>query len=99
MRDANIWAAAAFKGFLSDFKTTPEQAIVHALGNINIDDDDLSDEYDFMDEDEGAAARRTQNRAARRKPQHKYRELLQELADRKSNEIVIDLDDVSSVCW
>ncbi|EFW99975.1 DNA replication licensing factor [Grosmannia clavigera kw1407] len=82
--------------FLSDFKSTPEHAIVHALGNINIDDDDLSDEYDFMDEDGGAAARRAQERAARRKPQYKYRELLQGLADRKINEIVVDLDDVHS---
>lgn len=82
---------------MHDFKTSPEQAIVHALGNINIDDDDLSDEYDFMDEDEGAAQRRAQEKEARRKPQHKYRQLLQQLADRKINEICVDLDDLSSV--
>ncbi|EPE02932.1 dna replication licensing factor mcm7 [Ophiostoma piceae UAMH 11346] len=85
-----------FKEFLSSYKTTPEHAITHALGNINIDDDDLSDEYDFADEDEQASERRAQEKAARRQPQLKYSLMLKDLADRKINEISIDLDDLSS---
>lgn len=87
----------AFKSFIQDFKTSPEQAITHALGNINIDEDDLSDEYDFMDEDDDAAQRRLQEKARRRTPQHKYKDMLQQLADRKSDEICIDLDDLATV--
>ena len=67
------------------------------LGNINIDDDDLSDEYDFADEDEQTSERRAQEKAARRQPQLKYSLMLKDLADRKINEICIDLEDLSSV--
>jgi len=87
---------AAFESFLQDFKTSPEQTITTALGNINIDEDDLSDDYDFMDEDEGAQQRRQQEKARRKTPQHKYKEMLQELADRKIDEVVIELDDLQS---
>ncbi|KAK4217046.1 DNA replication licensing factor mcm7 [Rhypophila decipiens] len=76
----------AFEEFLTDFKTSPEQAIVDGLGDIDIGEDD---EYDFMDEDGGDARRQ------RRKPTHKYKDLLRELADRKISEIVIDLDDLA----
>ncbi|KAM7192283.1 DNA replication licensing factor mcm7 [Rhypophila sp. PSN 637] len=76
----------AFEEFLTDFKTSPEQTIVDGLGDIDIGEDD---EYDFMDEDDGDARRQ------RRKPTHKYRDLLRELADRKISEIVIDLDDLA----
>ncbi|KAK1754856.1 DNA replication licensing factor mcm7 [Echria macrotheca] len=86
----------AFGDFLTNFKTSPEQTITTALGNINIDEDDLSDEYDFMDEDDEAQQRRRQERDRRRKPQHKYKDMLQELADRKIDEVVIDLDDLHS---
>ncbi|KIH90858.1 minichromosome maintenance protein 7 (cell division control protein 47) [Sporothrix brasiliensis 5110] len=86
---------AAFKDFLTNYKTTPEHAITHALGNINIDDDDLSDEYEFVDETDEAAERRAREKAARRKPTHKYRDLLQKLADRQVDEVTVDLDDVS----
>ncbi|CAK7202363.1 DNA replication licensing factor MCM7 [Sporothrix eucalyptigena] len=86
---------AAFKDFLHNYKTTPEHAITHALGNINIDDDDLSDEYEFVDETDEAAERRAREKAARRAPQYKYRNLLQKLADRKVDEVTIDLDDLS----
>lgn len=89
--------AAGFEAFLSDFKTSPEQTITHALGNINIDEDDLSDEYDFMDEDDNAQQQRQRGKARNRTPQHKYKDMLQELADRKISEVVIDLDDLHSV--
>lgn len=67
------------------------------MGDITIDEDDLSDEYDFMDEDDEAVQRRRQDREKRRTPQHKYKELLQQLADRTIDEITIDLDDVAVV--
>ena len=67
------------------------------MGNITIDEDDLSDEYDFMDEDDEAGERRRQEKERRRTPQYKYRQLLQKLADRTIDEITIDLDDVAAV--
>ncbi|KAJ9142117.1 DNA replication licensing factor MCM7 [Pleurostoma richardsiae] len=87
---------SAFEAFLQDFKTSPEQAITHALGNINIDEDDLSDEYDFMDEDEDAQQRRQQEKARQRLPQYKYKDMLQKLADRQLDEVLIDLDDLAT---
>ncbi|KPM44712.1 DNA replication licensing factor mcm7 [Neonectria ditissima] len=86
----------AFEEFLTDFKTSPEQTITTALGNITIDEDELSDEYDFMDEDEQAGDRRRQGRR-KEAPKHKYKEMLQKLADRTLDEATIDLDDL--VTW
>ncbi|KAK4165773.1 DNA replication licensing factor mcm7 [Cladorrhinum sp. PSN259] len=87
---------AAIESFLTDFKTSPQETITHALGNINIDEDDISDEYDFMDEDDDGEQqrRRAQDKAQKRAPRHKYKDMLQELADRKTNEAVIELDDI-----
>ncbi|KAJ4296120.1 DNA replication licensing factor MCM7 [Collariella sp. IMI 366227] len=85
---------AAFGNFLSDFKCSPQETITHALGNINIDEDDLSDDYDFMDEDDNAQQLRRRQKA--QPPRHKYRDMLQNLADRKTTEVVIDLDDLYS---
>ena len=82
--------------FLSEFKTSPDQ-IATALGNINIDEDDLSDEYDFMDEDDAAAEQRRSRQKQQRLPRHKYIDLLQKLADRQIETIEIDLDDLDQV--
>ncbi|KAL1856251.1 hypothetical protein VTK73DRAFT_8415 [Phialemonium thermophilum] len=87
---------AAFENFLQDFKLSPEQQISDALGNIDITADDLSDEYDFLEEDEEAEARRIREKARRRLPQYKYRDMLQKLADRQIDEVVIDLDDIAT---
>ncbi|KAL2131667.1 hypothetical protein VTI74DRAFT_4763 [Chaetomium olivicolor] len=86
----------AFENFLNDFKCSPQETITHALGNINIDEDDLSDDYDFMDEDDNAQQQRRRQKAQKQPPRHKYRDMLQQLADRKTTEIVIDLDDLYS---
>ncbi|KAJ6446234.1 DNA replication licensing factor mcm7 [Purpureocillium lavendulum] len=86
----------AFEEFLTGFKTSPEHTIATALGDITIDEDDLSDEYDFMDDDDEAGARRQQDKERRRTPQHKYKEILQQLADRTVDEITIDLDDLQA---
>ncbi|KAK0392704.1 hypothetical protein NLU13_2199 [Sarocladium strictum] len=89
---------SAFETFLKDFKTSPEQTITTAMGNITIDEDDLSDEdYDFMDDDnEQAREERRKERAARRTPQPKYKLMLQQLADRTIDEMTIDLDDLAA---
>lgn len=50
-----------------------------------------------MDEDDDAQQQRRRDKARSREPRHKYKEMLQELADRKINEVVIDLDDLYSV--
>jgi DNA replication licensing factor MCM7 len=65
---------------------------------MNIDEDDFSDEYDFMDDDdeEGQAARR-HTRIQAKQPKLKYLELLQKVADRYEDEITIDLDDLAQV--
>ena len=66
---------------------------------MSIDEDDFSDEYDFMDDDEeeGHNTRR-QARTLAKKPKLKYAELLQQVADRYEDEITVDLDDLAEVC-
>ncbi|PSS12809.1 hypothetical protein M430DRAFT_20724 [Amorphotheca resinae ATCC 22711] len=87
---------AAFEEFLQTFKTSPTSALANALGDMNIDEDDFSDEYDFMDDDdeEGRDARRKE-RSQAKQPKLKYVELLQKVADRYEDEITIDLDDLA----
>jgi DNA replication licensing factor MCM7 len=65
---------------------------------MNIDEEDFSDEYDFMDDDDEAQNARRQRRAQANKPQLKYADLLQKVADRYEDEITIDLDDLAAVC-
>jgi DNA replication licensing factor MCM7 len=68
------------------------------MGDLNLQDDNLSDEYDFMD-DEDSEGRTTRQRAQNRakEPKLKYLELLQSIADRYEDEITIDLDDLAKV--
>ncbi|KAI2463612.1 DNA replication licensing factor mcm7 [Annulohypoxylon bovei var. microspora] len=87
---------AAFENFLEKFKTSPEQTLTHAIGQINIEEDDLSDEYDFMDEDDEAHERRRKEKAVSRLPQHKYADMMQKLADRAIDEVLVELDDITS---
>jgi DNA replication licensing factor MCM7 len=82
-----------FELFLKDFKTSPEQTITTAMGNITIDEDDLDDD-DLMDGDNQAGQR--QQDKERRTPQYKYKKLLQQLADRELDEMKIDLDDLAT---
>ncbi len=82
---------------MTDFKSSAEHTITTAMGNVTIDEDDLSDEYDFMDEDDETGEHRRQQKEQRRSPQHKYKQFLQELANRTADEIVIDLDDLATV--
>lgn len=68
------------------------------MGNVTIDEDDLSDEYDFMDEEDDTGDRRRRDKEQRRNPHHKYKEMMQKLADRVIDEIVLDLEDLATVC-
>lgn len=65
---------------------------------MNIDEDDFSDDYDFMDDDdeEGQNVRRRM-RAQAKQPKLKYMDMLQKIADRYEEEITIDLDDLAKV--
>ena len=65
---------------------------------MNIDEDDFSGEYDFMDdEDEAGHNARRQAREQAKQPRLKYMDLLQKVADRYEDEITIDLDDLAKV--
>ncbi|KAI0378046.1 DNA replication licensing factor mcm7 [Hypomontagnella monticulosa] len=86
---------AAFENFLEQFKTSPEQTLTHHIGQVQIDEDDLSDEYDFMDQDDEEHERRRREKVAARMPKHKYADVMQKLADRTMDEVLIELDDVA----
>lgn len=84
--------------FLQSFKTTPKTELAGALGDMNIDEDDFSDEYDFMeDEDDERQNARRQARTQAKTPKLKYMDVLQKVADRCEDEITIDLDDLAKV--
>ncbi|KAF8854124.1 MCM-domain-containing protein [Acephala macrosclerotiorum] len=86
----------ALEDFLQSFKTTPKTELAGALGDMNIDEDDFSDEYDFMDDDDDERQNtRRQARAQAKTPKLKYMDVLQKVADRFEDEITIDLDDVA----
>ncbi|KAE9578848.1 DNA replication licensing factor mcm7 [Colletotrichum fructicola] len=82
----------ALESFLKDFKASPEQTIAHALGNITIDEDDFSDDDELM-EDDGA---RQTHRRDKTPPAHKYQAMMQKLADRQIDEVLVDLDDIAA---
>lgn len=93
----DAFATGAFEAFLDTFKTSPEESLTQAIGDVTIGEDDLSDdEYDMVEDDEARETRRKQKEASRG-PQLKYKLMLQELADRKVDEVMIDLDDLSNV--
>jgi DNA replication licensing factor MCM7 len=89
---AALICAAAFEDFLKTYKTTSTDA-VDALEDLNLDDDDLDDDYDFMDESSDETGRTRQ----RADPKLKYMRMLQQVADRTSSQVVIELDDVANV--
>ncbi len=64
---------------------------------MNIDEDDFSDEYDFMDDDDEEGNARREARSQAKAPKLKYKDLLQKIADRYDDEITIDLDDLAKV--
>ncbi|PMD39551.1 MCM-domain-containing protein [Hyaloscypha variabilis F] len=86
---------AAFEDFLQTFKTSPKDGLSGALSDMNIDEDDFSDEYDFMDDDDEEGNARREARSQAKVPKLKYKDLLQKIADRYEEEITIDLDDLA----
>ncbi|KAI9744071.1 MAG: Mcm2-7 hexameric complex component [Claussenomyces sp. TS43310] len=84
----------AFEEFLESYKTKKTSAASALLG-MDIDDDDLSDEYDFADsDDEGRRDRRITSQQ-HQQPHQKYMDILQNVANRLEDEITIDLDDLA----
>ncbi|KAF6811099.1 MCM2/3/5 family protein [Colletotrichum sojae] len=83
---------SALESFLEEFKASPEQTITHALGNITINEDDFDDDDEEMEDEET----RRNGRQSKRAPEHKYKFMLQNLADRKIDEVTIDLDDLAN---
>ena len=61
------------------------------MGDLHLNGDGTSDEYDFMDDlDDG----RTRQRVDRGKSKTKYMTILQDVADRTSSQVLVDLDDL-----
>lgn len=84
----------AFEGFLGKFEVTQTASdeAADAIDGLHLDGDHTSDEYDFMDDvanGDGAARRRQGTK-------RKYIEMLQEVADRDRQNVLIDLDDLKS---
>ena len=83
------------KGFKS-FQSSSEAAATEAMQDLNIDGGRTSDEYDFMDdadEMDGATTRGSK----RQTPKVKYMQILQDVANRDTAHIQIDLDDLETV--
>ena len=94
--------SGAFEDFLSGLKSSAsatEASATSALEGLNIDEDDLSDEYDFMEDvGEQADPTRPDRRSTKRKDsRRKYMDTLQKVADRQLSEICIELDDLEAV--
>ena len=86
----------AFKDFLQNFKSfesPSEDAAAEAIGDLNLDGDGTSDEYDFMDDAQGDSETSRRQRRTKRK----YMTVLQDIADRVKSNILIELDDLDVV--
>ena len=84
---------------MTNYKSTTtetDRLAADALQDLNIEDDGLSDEYDFMDDVTNGKEPRQRNRPYPQ-PKRKYMEMLQKVADRDLNQITIELDDLDNV--
>jgi DNA replication licensing factor MCM7 len=79
----------AFKSFLDKFETTKTASdeATEAINGLNLDGDD---EYDFMDDVANGDAPNGRQQGTKRK----YIEMLQEVADRERQNVLIELDDL-----
>ncbi|KAF3029447.1 Mcm2-7 hexameric complex component [Penicillium rubens] len=87
-----------FKDFLKGFKTfqsSSEAAATEALEDLNIDDGQTSDEYDFMDDVDETNGANARGARRHREPKLKYMQILQDIANRDKSNILIELDDLS----
>ncbi|KAK4499845.1 hypothetical protein PRZ48_008031 [Zasmidium cellare] len=86
---------AAFKDFLQNFKSSSTET-EDALEELHLDGDGTSDEYDFMDDaEDGDANGGRSRRRGGAKSKLKYMTMLQDVADRVRDQILIDLDDLN----
>lgn len=83
---------AAFEDFLRNFKSSSTET-EEALDDLNLDGDGTSDEYDFMDDADGTEDRTRVQR--RTKSKAKYTNLLQDVADRTTSQVLVQLDDLA----
>lgn len=85
----------AFQSFLEKFETSKisPDAATEAIGGLDLDGDQTSDEYDFMDD---VAERDGSN--SRRRPKRKYLDMLLDVANRERPDVLIELDDLREVC-
>ncbi|SLM40032.1 dna replication licensing factor mcm7 [Lasallia pustulata] len=90
----------AFEDFLTSFKSSAsasEASATNAFQELNIDEDGLSDEYDFMDDVVDDNKRQSNRTTAKdRHLKKKYMEMLQRVADRHTSEVTIELDDLDA---
>lgn len=89
-----------FKDFLQHFKTlqsSSEAAATEAMEDLNIDGNRTSDEYDFMDDVDDGEGAQTRGARRRREPKLKYMQILQDVSNRDSANIIIELDDLDVV--
>ena len=84
----------AFEDFLRTFKSTTSADTADALGDLNLGEDDLEDDYDFMEATGGAQA---QDQQRTNKSKIKYMNLMQQVADRTISNLTIELDDLDTV--
>jgi len=84
----------AFQSFLEKFETskTSPDAATEGIRGLDLDGDQTSDEYDFMDD----IADRDGNNV-RRRPKRKYLDMLLDVANRERPDILIELDDLREV--
>ncbi len=69
------------------------------MQDLNIDEDGISDEYDFMDDVANGSSKRPTGRGDKGlDPKKKYMAILQDVADRYTSEVTIELDDLDTVC-
>ena len=95
---ADLDFQAAFEDFLTNYKSTvtAEQLASDALEDLNIDEDGLSDEYDFMDDVINEKEKRRRPGQST-EPRRKYMDMLQKVADREADQVTIELDDLDNV--
>ena len=100
MTHADDRVTAAFEDFLTSYKTSQADTEIlaqDALQDLNLDEVDTSEEYDFMD-DIADENRRTSRRGEEDAyPKIKYMNMLQKVADRQLNQVTIELDDLAEV--
>ena len=94
--ETNAGCAVAFEDFLTTYESTTPDQTTNALENLNIEEEDFSDEYVMVDDERDS-------QGVRRRPgqpgpsKKKYMEMLQQVADRQISEVMIELDDLDNV--